>query len=100
LRASLQTLNLFTLADKGITHHVVLALAVALPLFTVFVLVLCLTTSMPRRRKTLWALAILFGVTVLRFNWTNGVFVGWRALSFQLFSAGYAHPELGPPIIS
>ena len=50
---SLETINRFTLVDKGLTHHVVLALAVALPLFTVFVLVLCLTTSMPRRRKTL-----------------------------------------------
>jgi len=58
----------FTLVDKGLTHHVVLAIAVALPLFTDFVLVLCLTTSMPRQRKTLWALAILFVVTVLRFN--------------------------------
>ena len=58
LPASLETINRFTLVDKGLTHHVVLGLAVALPLFTVFVLVLCLTTSMPRRRKTLWALAI------------------------------------------
>ena len=57
LPASLETINRFTLVDKGLTHHVVLGLAVALPLFTVFVLVLCLTTSMPRRRKTLWALA-------------------------------------------
>src|SRR5262245_8495403 len=100
LPASLETINRFTLVDKGLTHHVVLGLAVALPLFTVFGLVLCLTTSMPWRRKTLWALAILFGVTVLRFNWTNGVVVDWQPLSFQLFSAGYAHPELGPPMIS
>ena len=99
LRASLQTLNHFTMADKGITHHVVLALAVALPLFSVFVLVLCLTTSMTLRRKMLWALAILFGVTVLRFNWTNGA-VDWQPLHVQLLSAGYAHPELGPAIFS
>ena len=45
LPASLETINRFTLVDKGLTHHVVLGLAVALPLFTVFVLVLCLTTS-------------------------------------------------------
>lgn len=99
LPASLQTLNSFSLGNKGLTHHVVLALAVALPLFSVFVLVLCLTTSMTRWHKTLWVLAILFGVTVLRFNWTTGA-VDWQPLHFQLLSAGYAHPELGPAIFS
>lgn len=99
ISASLETVNRFTLEGKAAIHYLVLALTIVLPIFTVFVLGLCLTTPLPRLRKALWALAIFFGVTALRFNWTTSV-VDWQPLFVLAFSASYLQADLGPAILS
>lgn len=99
LRASLQELNRFTLEEKSPIHYTVLGLAVALPIFTLVVLGLCLYAPMPRWRKLLWALPILLGVTTFSLDWTSGAML-WRPLHAQAASASFAKTDLGPAILS
>ena len=58
--------------------HLLLILVVGVPVFTLWVLVLCIRTKM--RRKILWSILILLGATTLTLNWTTG------EMDFQLFS--------------
>jgi hypothetical protein len=99
LPASLQELNRFTLEEKTPIHYTVLGLAVALPLFTLAVLVRCLRTPMARWRKALWLVAIPFGVTTFSLDWTSGAML-WRPLHAQIASASFTKTDLGPAILS
>jgi hypothetical protein len=98
LKASLQEINRFGLDGKSAAHYAVLALAVALPVFTLVVLVLCVRTPMRRWRKAFWIVAILLGVTTLSLNWTTGA-LAWQPLRFQAGSAGFWKTPLGPAIL-
>ncbi len=84
---SLQNINRFTFKDKGIAHYAIFLLAIAVPLFIVAVLFLCIKTPMPKR-KWLWVLFILAGVAQVTLNWTDGSF-NVNPISFQLFGAGF-----------
>ena len=75
----LAELNAFTFEGKGAVHYVMLAWAVALPLFSLAAVAVCLRT--PVRRKWLWVLFLLVGFGSVSLNWTTG------ELQFQLFSA-------------
>jgi hypothetical protein len=99
LRASLQEINRFTLEEKSPIHYTVFALAVALPLFTLAVLVRCLRTPMSRWRKVFWLVAILVGLTTFSLDWTSGAML-WRPLHAQLASASFTKTDLGPVILS
>ena len=99
LPASLEEINRFTLEGRGVLHYLVLALAVALPIYSLAVLVLCLRTPMRLGRKALWSLAILLGVATFHFNWTTGEVVV-DPLRAQLLSAAYTRSGLGPWIFS
>lgn len=98
LNASLQEINRFTLEGKSAVHYAVLALAVALPIFTLVVLVLCVRTPMRRWRKALWIVAILLGVTTLSLDWTTGALL-WQPLRFLIGSAGFGKLPLAPAIL-
>lgn len=91
---SLETRNAFNLAGKSAVHWLVLALAAADVLLCLFAFVLCLRTPIARR-KWLWALFTLLGVTTLRFDWSNGHFA-FQAVSVQLFSASAMAQPYGP----
>ena len=52
LAKSLQEINSFQLKGKGIANYAILVLAVALPLFCIAALIVCIRTLMPRKRKT------------------------------------------------
>lgn len=91
LAISLQEANRFDLAGKSFLHYLFLVLTVTLPFFSIAVLVLCLRTPMPRKRKALWCVGIIAGFCQFSLNWTNGaVFV--NPFLFQLLSAGWFHP--------
>jgi hypothetical protein len=83
--ASQAKLNAFELAGKSALQYVVLALAAILPLFTLYVLVVCVRTRLTGR-KWPWVLFILVGIGKLAVNWTTGA---WSVapLSMQVFSA-------------
>jgi hypothetical protein len=68
---SLQHINAFSLAGKGALHYLILAAALLVVSFTIVSFVVCLRTP-GLRRKWLWALFTLVGVTGVTINWTTG----------------------------
>ncbi len=88
LAQSLQELNSFRLTGKGIANYLILALAVAMPLFCVAAFIACIRTPMPRKRKILWCLGILVGFGRLGVNWTSGA-IAVSPLYVQFLSAGW-----------
>jgi hypothetical protein len=86
--------NRFTLTGKTPLQYAVLALAVVLPLFTLFALVVCIRTPL-KGRKWPWVVFIVVGFGNLSMGWTNG---HWAVapLTVQLFSASAFAPLYGP----
>jgi hypothetical protein len=68
---SLESVNSFSFDGKSASQYVILGLALAGPIFSLYVLVLCLRTR-NQNLKWLWAIFILFGVGRLAVNWTTG----------------------------
>jgi len=88
LAASLEELNAFSFRNKGAAHYLTLILAVSVPLFIVFALVVCIRTKV--RLKALWIIFILLGVGKVSLNWATGQLITGTLLSFhvQLLGAG------------
>jgi hypothetical protein len=84
---SLKQANRFTFDGKTPLHYVVLALAIAIPLFILYALVLCIRTPIARR-KWLWILFIAVGVAQFSLNWTNGAW-SIQPLSLSLLGTGF-----------
>lgn len=95
---SLETRNAFTFKGKDATHWLMLLWAIADAALCLGAFVLCLRTRIARR-KWLWALFTLVGVTTLRFDWSNGHFA-FQPLSVQLFSASATAQLYGPWILA
>jgi hypothetical protein len=95
---SLENLNRFTLKNKSFPHYLVLLFAILVPLFSLYVLVLCLRTKI-ERRKWMWVISIVLGVGKLGINWTSGQ-LQVMPLSVQIFGAGALAPLYGPWVIS
>jgi hypothetical protein len=93
---SLGELNAFTLSGKGIQHYVVLVLAVVIPIFIIWTVILCARTMV--RKKWLWIIFILAGITKLNLNWTTGQ-MGFQPIAFQIPGAGMAKMGLYAPWI-
>lgn len=82
---SLESVNRFTFSGKSIVHYLVFAACIAVPVFVIFTLVVCVRT--PVHRKWLWIIFILIGIGQFQFAWTTGQYdVKW--FSFSLFGAG------------
>jgi len=94
---SLEAQNRFTFAGKGALHYVVFALAIAIPVFIVFTLVLCARTRIARR-KWLWLIFVALGVVQLSLSWTDGSFAV-RPLQFALLGSGYVRSGPYAPFI-
>lgn len=75
---SQRELNKFVLQGKSPWHYAILALALAVPLFIIITLIVCVRTPIPRR-KWLWVIFILGGIGSVSINWTTG------ASEFNLF---------------
>jgi hypothetical protein len=86
LPGALEKLNAFTVRGKSWRHYLFLAFALAVPMFIITSLVLCVRTPLPRR-KWLWIILVAFGYGQFTMNWTTGE-VGSRPISFQLFGGG------------
>jgi hypothetical protein len=99
LAESLEASHAFTLKGKDVTHWLMALLTCAEALLCLYAFVLCLRTPI-RRRKWLWALFTLVGVTTLQFNWNNGQFA-FQPLSAQLlFGVSATAVPYGPWILS
>lgn len=96
-KQSLAATNRFTFEGKGITHYVVFALAIAIPVFIVYALVVCARAKLPKR-KWLWLLFVAVGLVQFQFNWTNGAW-GVQPISFALLGAGFTQSGPAAPYI-
>jgi hypothetical protein len=95
---SLEAQNEFGLTGKTPLQYGVFFYGIAAALFSVFVLVLCVMDR-GLRRKWLWILAIIFGVTELSVDWNTGAYV-FKPLAIQLFSVGAVAPPYGAWVLS
>jgi hypothetical protein len=86
-----------TFAEKSVVHHLMFAAVIFNPLFILFALVQCVRTPIPRR-KWLWIIFILVGVTEFQFNWTTGE-TGYKLLNLSLLAAGFAKMSPISPLI-
>jgi len=93
---SLEEINAFTFSDKSIRHYIILLIAIGIPVFIIYTIVLCALTKM--KRKWLWIIFILIGFGRYSFNWTNGQ-MRFTPIAFQLFSAGFFRKGLYAPWI-
>jgi hypothetical protein len=71
LQASLATTNRFTFEGKGVAHYVFFTLGILIPIFTLWVLVLCVRTPIPKR-KWLWVVFVALGFGQVTLNWSTG----------------------------
>jgi hypothetical protein len=98
LSDSLENYNKFTLTGKSLFQYAIFVFSIWIPIFTLYVLVLCIRTKM-KKRKWLWIIFILFGVGKITINWTTGQ---WQIglLQFQLLGAGTFAPPYGAWLIA
>jgi hypothetical protein len=94
---SLENLNRFTLAGKSTSQYAILSRAVLAPLFSLFVFVVCIKTTMGKK-KWLWLIFILIGIGKLVVNWTTGQ-VFFTPLAIQLPAAGANAQLYGPWLV-
>ena len=99
LSQSLEETNAFALSGKSITHYLFLIGAVAIPLFIVFSLVLCVKTSM-ERRKWLWVIFVLFGFVGLSLDWTTGQMSAQPISLYLLGVMAYTASPYSPWVIT
>lgn len=95
---SLENLNKFRLVGKSPLQYSVLLLAILVPLFTLYAVILCIRTKI-EKKKWLWVIFVLAGIATFSVDWTTGQ---WRIvpLSLQLLGAGASAPPYGPWVIS
>lgn len=90
--------NEFSFSNKGPSQYFMLTLAIAVALFSLYALILCLYARIGTR-KWGWAAFILFGFMKLTANWTTGEFrFDFPALVFLWVDA--THLEYGPWVVS
>jgi hypothetical protein len=91
---SLESANRFTLVGKSAAQYSILFAAVALFLFSLYVLVLCVRARNVRR-KWLWIIFILVGVGKQTVNWTSGE-LRFTPLAMSIPCASATAPPYGP----
>lgn len=91
---SLEEQNKFTFVGKTPLHYLIFSLVVALPLFTLFILIDCIRTKM-KGKKWPWILFIIVGFGNFAINWSTGKWL-FLPLSFQLFSGSAVAQFYGP----
>lgn len=99
MKESLKESSRFTFEGKGAVHYAMFALAVFVPLFTLYAVVRCIMSPIPKR-KWLWVIFAALGFIQFSFNWTSGQ-LDVQVLSVHLFGSGFGRAGLyGPWILS
>jgi len=94
----LENINKFRLVGKNPLQYSVFVLAILIPLFTLYALILCIRTKI-EKKKWLWVLFVMLGLAKFSVDWTTGQW-GLTPLSFQLLGAGAFAPLYGSWVIS
>ena len=95
---SLEQHHRFRLTGKSAAHYLVLALAIAFPLLTLYALVACFRTTMSWQRWA-WMLFILLSIGSFTINWTTGE-TQLSALAIGAFGASATAALYGPWMLS
>lgn len=98
MKASLESINAFTLQGKSPLALVFFAVTIGVALFTIGTAIVCARTPIPKR-KWLWVLFALLGVGALQMNWVTGELV-YGIVTVNLFGAAYTQNFYGPPLLS
>lgn len=61
----------FNLSGKSLQHYLVLVVSIFVPLFILVSTYFCIRTPIPKR-KWLWVIFILLGVSAIQIDWTTG----------------------------
>ncbi len=95
---SLEEQNRFSFVGKTVAGYLMLAATVSVALLTIWALLLCIRTPLPRR-KVLWIIFILIGIGKFSINWTTG---HWSIspIYIQLLSASVMAQPYGPWVLS
>lgn len=93
---SLEVINRFTLQNKSLIHYAFLAACIAVPVFILVALIVCLFSRV--RLRWLWVIFILFGITQFQLNWTTGQ-MGFQPISFLVLGASFFRSGLYGPIV-
>ncbi len=91
---SLEDFYKFSLFGKSPGQYLVLICGVGALLFSLYVLVVCIRTTIGKA-KWLWMLFILVGMVKLAINWTTGEFT-FMLLAINLPCLSATHPLYGP----
>jgi len=94
IRQSVEQINAFTLSGKSAVHLIFLCLAILLPVFVLWTAIVCWRTPIPRR-KWIWRIFVLLGITVFTLNWSSGA-VQFNPLQFNIFAAGFTKQFYAP----
>jgi hypothetical protein len=97
LTVSVEEKNAFTLTGKTPYHLAFLVSSIAIALFTIGTTIVCWRTPIPRR-KWIWRIFVLFGISSLTLNWTTG-FIQYQILQIVLFGSGFMKPPYGPMML-
>ena len=90
--------NHFGLAGKTPLQYLVFALAILMPLLSLYALVQCIRTKIASK-KWLWIVVILIGVGNLAVNWATGEWE-FKPLAIQLLSASVLYDAQGALILA
>jgi hypothetical protein len=96
-KQSLETENAFTFSGKSWFHYIVFCLALLIPSFIIYAIVVCVRTKIAKR-KWLWLLFIAVGFFQLHLNWTTGAW-SIQTFSFLLLGAGFMKAASATPLI-
>jgi hypothetical protein len=94
---SLESLNRFTFAGKGVVQYTILLLALLSLLSSLYALVLCIRTKL--KGKWLWLILILLGVGKLSVVWTTAQ-SSFSFFAVQLLSVSAIAQPYGPWVIN
>jgi hypothetical protein len=83
---SMSSERLLNFDGKGLLHFVFFALAIVIPLFVLYTLVLCIRTKFARR-KWMWVLFVAVGWMQCHLNWSTGA-IDVQPLSVMLLGSG------------
>lgn len=77
----------FSFANKTPIHFAIFGLAVSVPVFILVTLIACIRRK-NMKRKILWTIFILFGLSSTTLNWNTGS-MSFSVLYLQFFGAGF-----------
>jgi len=85
MSGTFEELTTFKISSKPFTHYLMLIISAFVLILIVYALIVCVRE--PIKKKWLWIIFILIGITKISFVWSSGTF-DFQLISFQLLGIG------------